>query len=140
MDIKMGFHKVAPYYYTGWHEPGTDLQYLVNEKKFNKLPKDLQSILMSAIKLTAYDNYVQNYAMSAEAWDKIEKDYPNIKIKTMPKSVLDALKATNARLIVEKTKGQPLLKEILDSQAAFQKKARAWTKMSDFKYLQDNID
>ena len=40
MDIKMGFHKVAPYYYTGWHEPGTDLQYLVNEKKFNKLPKD----------------------------------------------------------------------------------------------------
>jgi len=33
-----------------------------------------------------------------------------------------------------------LLKEILDSQAAFQKKARAWTKMSDFKYLQDNIE
>ncbi len=140
MDIKMGFHKVAPYYYTGWHEPGTDLQYLVNEKKFNKLPKDLQEILMSAIKLTAYDNYVQNYAMSAEAWSKIEKDYPNIKIKTMPKSVIKALQETNARLIIEKTKGQPLLKEILDSQAAFQKKARAWTKMSDFKYLQDNIE
>jgi len=140
MDIKMGFHKVAPYYYTGWHEPGTDLQYLVNEKKFNKLPKDLQEILMSAIKLTAYDNYVQNYAMSAQAWDKIEKDYPNIKIKTMPKSVIKALQETNARLIIEKTKGQPLLKEILDSQAAFQKKARAWTKMSDYKYLQDNIE
>ncbi len=70
---------------------------------------------------------------------KIKINYPNIKIKTMPQSVLDALKATNARLIIEKTKGQPLLKEILDSQAAFQKKARAWTAMSDYDYLKDNI-
>ncbi len=30
MDIKMGFHKIAPYYYTGWHEPATELQFLVN--------------------------------------------------------------------------------------------------------------
>ena len=32
MDIKMGFHKIAPYYYTGWHEPATELQYLVNKR------------------------------------------------------------------------------------------------------------
>ncbi len=38
MDIKMGFHKIAPYYYTGWHEPATELQYLVNKKAFEKLP------------------------------------------------------------------------------------------------------
>ena len=139
MDIKMGFHKVAPYYYTGWHEPGTDLQYLVNEKKFNKLPKDLQNILLTAIQLTAYDNYVQNYAMSSEAWSKIKSDYPNIKIKTFPKEVMNALKQKNKELLVEKAKGQPLLKEILDSQAAYQKKAREWTKMSDFLYLKDNL-
>jgi len=139
MDIKMGFHKVAPYYYTGWHEPGTELQYLINEKKFNKLPKDLQKILITAVRLTAYDMYAQNYAMSAEAWDKMGKEYPNIKVKTFPKSVMDAMKKTNKELLIEKTKGQPLLKEILDSQAAFQKKAREWTKMSDFLYLKDNL-
>src|SRR6056300_697865 len=22
LDFRMGFHKIAPYYYTGWHEPG----------------------------------------------------------------------------------------------------------------------
>ena len=139
MDIKMGFHKVAPYYYTGWHEPGTELQYLVNERKFNKLPKDLQQILITAMKVTAYDMYIQNYHMSAEAWSKIESDYPNIKIKTFPKKVMDAMKASNDRLLKEKTKGQPLLKEILDSQAAYQKKAREWTKMSDYLYLKDNL-
>ena len=139
MDIKMGFHKVAPYYYTGWHEPGTELQYLINIKKYNKLPKDLQKILITAVRLTAYDMYAQNYAMSAEAWDKMGKEYPNIKVKTFPKSVMDAMKKTNKELLIEKTKGQPLLKEILDSQAAFQKKAREWTKMSDFLYLKDNL-
>jgi TRAP-type mannitol/chloroaromatic compound transport system substrate-binding protein len=139
MDVKMGFHKIAPYYYTGWHEPSTELQYLVNPKKFNKLPKDLQEILRVAMRLTAYDMYIQNYAMSAQSWSKISTDYPDIKIKTFPQPVFDAMKKANQELIVEKTKGQPMLKEILDSQAAFQKKAREWTKMSDYIYIKDNL-
>ncbi|WP_419763543.1 MAG: TRAP transporter substrate-binding protein [Arcobacter sp.] len=139
MDINMGFNKIAPYYYTGWHEPGTELQFLVNERKFKKLPADLQQILVTAMRVSAYDMYIQNYHMSANAWSKIEKDYPNIKIKTFPKSVMDAMKKANKELLVEKTKGQPLLKEILDSQAAYQKKAREWTKMSDYLYLKDNL-
>jgi TRAP-type mannitol/chloroaromatic compound transport system substrate-binding protein len=140
MDIKMGFHKVAPYYYTGWHEPGTELQFLINQRKFKKLPADLQAILVTAIRLSAYDMYAQNYAMSADAWAKMGSEYPNIKVKTFPKKVMDAMKKANKELLVEKTKGQPLLKEILDSQAAFQKKAREWTKMSDYLYLKDNLE
>lgn len=139
MDINMGFHKIAPYYYTGWHEPSTELQYLVNKKKFNKLPKDLQAILVSAMKLSAYDMYIENYAMSADAWSKIATEYPNIQIKTFPTEVMDAMKKANDNLIVEKTKDNPLLKEIIDSQIAFQKKARAWTTMSDYLYLKDNL-
>jgi TRAP-type mannitol/chloroaromatic compound transport system substrate-binding protein len=139
MDIKMGFHKVAPYYYTGWHEPGLDLQFLVNEKKFNKLPKDLQAILITAMKVSATDMYTQNYDMSATAWAKMKKDFPKIKVQTFPKEVMDAMKATNKKLRAEITKGKPLLKEILDSQAAYQKKVREWTKMSDFLYLKDNL-
>jgi len=139
MDIKMGFHKVAPYYYTGWHEPATELQYIVNKKKFAKLPKDLQQILITAMRLSAYDMYIQNYAMSAEAWDKIATDHPEIKIKTFPKPVLNAMKKAKDELLIEKTKNNPLLKEILDSQDAFQKKARAWTEMSDYLYLKDNL-
>ncbi|RXK01766.1 ABC transporter substrate-binding protein [Arcobacter sp. CECT 8989] len=139
MDINMGFNKIAPYYYTGWHEPGLDLQYLVNERKFKKLPKDLQQILITAMRVSAYDMYIQNYHMSAQAWSKIEKDYPNIKIKTFPKEVMDEMKKANAELREEMVKGQPLLKEILDSQEAYQKKVREWTKMSDYIYLKDNL-
>lgn len=140
MDVKMGFHKIAPYYYTGWHEPSTELQYLVNKKKFGKLPKDLQAILVNAMRLSAYDMYIENYAMSADSWAKIATEYPDIQIKTFPKEVMDAMKKANQELIIEKSKDKPLLKEIIDSQTAFQKKARAWTIMSDYYYLKDNLE
>lgn len=139
MDIKMGFHKIAPYYYTGWHEPATELQFLVNQRQFKRLPKDLQKILVTAMRVAAYDMYIQNYHMSADAWSKIATDYPNIKIKTFPKEVMDAMKKANDELLVEKAKESPLLKEVLESQKAYMKKAREWTKMSDYKYLKDNL-
>jgi len=139
MDIKMGFHKIAPYYYTGWHEPGTELQFLVNIKKFNTLSDRNKEILRVAMRLAAYDMYVQNYSMSAEAWSQMATEYPDIQIKTFPKSVMDAMKAANDELLIEKSAANPLLKEILESQAAFQKKVRKWTEMSDYYYLKDNL-
>ena len=91
------------------------------------------------MRVAAYDMYIQNYHMSANAWQKIATEYPNIKVKTFPKEVMDAMRKANDELLVEKAKGQPLLKKVLDSQAAYQKKAREWTKMSDYLYLKDNL-
>jgi len=135
----MGFHKIAPYYYTGWHEPATELQFLINEKSYAKLPKDLQQILLTAMRVSAYDMYIQNYHMSSEAWDTMLKEYPNIKVKTFPKPVMDAMKKANDELLTELKAQSPLLKETLESQEAYQKKSRKWTEMSDYLYLKDNL-
>ena len=139
MDISMGFHKIAPYYYTGWHEPATELQFIVNEKSFEKLPKDYQQILLTAMRVSAYDMYIQNYDMSATAWSTMLTEFPNIKVKTFPKEVMDAMKKANAELLEEVKKESPIVKEVLESQEAYQKKARKWTEMSDFLYLKDNL-
>ena len=139
MDIKMGFHKIAPYYYTGWHEPASEMQFLVNKKVFKKLPKDLQEILRASMRLAAYDMYAQNYKMNADAWQKMKQEYPNIIVKTWPSDIMKALKVANKELRNELGQQSSLLKEVLDHQDAFMKKARAWTKMSDYLYLKDNI-
>lgn len=48
-DEKLGFHKVAKYYYyPGWWEPGPSLSYYVNADAWAKLPADLQGIFQSA--------------------------------------------------------------------------------------------
>ena len=135
LDLRMGFHKIAPYYYTGWHEPATELQFLVNQKKFNKLPKDLQAILLTAMKAVAYDMYAHSYHESAVNLDKIKTEYPDIKIRTFPKPVLAAMHKANEELLAERAAKDPLAKKIIDSQKAYLRKVRAWTNISDKAYL-----
>ena len=139
IDIKLGFQNVASNYYTGWHEPGAEMQFFVNKKKFDKLPKNLQQILVTAMRLSAYDTYIEHFHMSAIALDKMYKENPNLKVRTLPKPVMDALKKVNTELRAEMATKSPLLKEVFDSQDAYQKKAREWTKMSDYLYLKDNL-
>lgn len=139
LDLNMGFHKIAPYYYTGWHEPATELQFLVNKKKFDALPKHLQVIMKTAMEFAAYDMYARSYNDSAVNWAKIKKDYPNIKIRTFPKAVIAKLKVENQKILQKIASKNPQFKEIYESQKAYMKKTRAWTEISDYSYLKDNL-
>jgi TRAP-type mannitol/chloroaromatic compound transport system substrate-binding protein len=135
MDIKMGFHKIAPYYYTGWHEPATELQFLVNKKAYDKLPKEYQTMLVTAMKAVTADMFIDNFAGSADAWDQMKTEFPNIKVKTFPKEVMQAMKKASDGLMEEYAAQDPSFKEVLESQQAYLKKARAWTDISEFNYI-----
>jgi TRAP-type mannitol/chloroaromatic compound transport system substrate-binding protein len=139
MDIKMGFHKIAPYYYTGWHEPASEMHFMINQRVFKRLPKHLQEVLVASMRLAAYDMYIQNYDMNATAWQEMKKEYPNIEIKTFSKSIMDAMKKANNELVKQMTQDNPLLKEVLDSQKVYMQKVRPWSEISDYNYLKQNI-
>lgn len=139
LDMRMGFHQIAPYYYTGWHEPGTELQFLVNKRTWDRLPADLQEILRVAMRTAAYDMYIQSYHESAVNLDKMKAEYPNIQIRDFPAEVIQAMQAANTRLLAQKAGEDPLAREILDSQANYLKKVRRWTNISDQAYL-NNFD
>ena len=48
-DEKLGFHKVAKYYYyPGWWEGGTDHHIMINLAKWNELPKNYQAVVKAA--------------------------------------------------------------------------------------------
>ena len=140
LDLNMGFHKVAPYYYTGWHEPASEMQFLVNQKKFAELPEYLQAILVNAMELAAYNMYAQITHTSAVNWATIQKDYPDVKVRTFPKEVISRLKQENTKLLDSLATKDPLFNEILTSQRNYLKTMRAWTKISDYAYLKDNIE
>ncbi len=135
LDLRMGFHKIAPYYYTGWHEPATELQFMINKKKWESLPADLQEILRVSMRTAAYDMYVQSYHASGENWATMKSEFPNIKVKTFPKEVMDALVKANAELLTEAAAKDPISKEIIDSQSAYMNKVRVWSEISDNAYL-----
>ena len=135
LDLRMGFHKIAPFYYTGWHEPATELQFMINKAAFEKLPADLQAIVRIAVKEAAFQVTAQSYHESAVNWATIQQDYPAIQVKTFPAPVMDALKKANTDLIAELEAKGGLTAEIIQSQKAYLEKARAWTEISDKAYL-----
>jgi len=48
-DLKLGFHKVAPYYYyPGWWEGGPELDFFVNKKAFEGLSAENKAIIEAA--------------------------------------------------------------------------------------------
>ncbi len=135
MDIKMGFHKVAPYYYTGWHEPASEMHFFVNQRAFKRLPDEYKTMLKTAIKAVAADMMYENFDMSVNAWETMKKDYPDIKVKTFPKEVLKAMKKSTDEVMESYAKKDKLFKEIYTSQKNYIKKAREWTKISEYDYI-----
>ncbi|CAA6820894.1 MAG: TRAP transporter solute receptor, unknown substrate 6 [uncultured Sulfurovum sp.] len=135
MDIKMGFHKVAPFYYTGWHEPATELHFFVNQKAFAKLPAEYQTILTTAMKAVTADMMYENFDMSQAAWAKMQKDFPNIKVKTFSKPILKAMKKATDETMDAYAKKDALFNEVYTSRKDYLKKARDWTEISEFDYV-----
>ncbi len=135
MDIKMGFHKVASFYYTGWHEPASEMHYFVNQRAFTKLPPEYQTMLKTAIRAVAADMTYDNFAMSVDAWEKMKKEYPDIKVKTFPVEVLKAMKKATDDVMNSYAKKDKLFDEVYTSQINYMKKAREWTKISEYDYI-----
>ncbi len=139
LDLRMGFHKVAPYYYNGWHEPGTELLYFFNKDSMAKLPEWAVSILKNAAKLTAYNMSTASFGANTDNWQTISQQYPNVQVKRFPKEVIDALKAANNKLLEQEKARSDVAKRIIESRQAYLAKARQWTEIGEKLYL-DTID
>lgn len=135
LDLRMGFPKIARFYYTGWHEPGAELQFLINQKRFDALPDDLQAILVNAMRLAAYDTYIRFYHENGKQLAELRKAFPQVEIRSFPADVLKALKQARDALLEEKRKDDPLAEKILASQTAYLQQVRPWTLISDKQYL-----
>ena len=135
LDFPMGFHQIAKYYYSGWQEPGAEVQFLINDKTWKKLPKDLQAILRIAMRTAAYDMYIQTTHESGVAWARMKEDYPNVTHKTFPPEVIEAMREATDKLLAEAAEKDELAKEIINSHFDYLKQVRQWTNISDKAYL-----
>jgi TRAP-type mannitol/chloroaromatic compound transport system substrate-binding protein len=55
-DLKLGFNRVAPfYYYPGWWEGGPQVDFFINQKAYDALPADYKAIVTAASGYTHVD-------------------------------------------------------------------------------------
>lgn len=140
LDLRMGFHKIAPYYYTGWHEPGTELMYFFNQPSMARLPQWAKSVLLNAARLSAYNMTTATFAANAENWHTIATKYPDVQVREFPSEVMAALKESNNKLIELERMRSPLAERIIASREAYLHKARAWTDIGLKAYLDTVAD
>lgn len=134
-DLDMGFHKVAPYYYSGWHEPASELMYFFNQEKMQSLPEWAQDILREAAKLTAYNMTIESRHTSAKNWETMLAQYPNIQVRSFPDNVVKAMRKAHKEVMNEEYQRSASAKKIIDSRNNYLRRARAYTSISEQAYL-----
>jgi TRAP-type mannitol/chloroaromatic compound transport system substrate-binding protein len=88
LDIKMGFYKVAPYYYSGWHEPGSILELTFNKHSWSKLGFEHQSMIeVASSEMNANMTYEFHYE-NIHALSKLQE--LNVKLLQFPDDVTNA--------------------------------------------------
>ena len=133
-DLRMGFYEAAKYYYyPGWHEPGTYLEFIFNKKVYDSLPKDLQNIIDGA-------------CADCEAWTLPQFDANNgaalqtliekhkVQLIKFPDEVLDALKILAEEVREEEAAKTPMAKKANESFKKFQKVVGVWGTVSEQAY------
>ncbi len=133
LDTKMGFQKVAKYYYTGWHEPGSMLSLVFNQKKYNTLSDEHKMMIeMASNELNATMNS-EFQAENTKALKAVEE--AGAVIKTFPKEILQEAKKAMLEVISEKSEKSADFKKVWESAYAFLESNKKWTDMGIKAYL-----
>ncbi len=133
-DYKMGFYKIARYYYyPGWHEPGTVLEMFVNRQAFESLPPDLREIVRTAAARSNMRVLSELEAMNITYLRKMV-DEEHIQLKRFPDEVLATFKRYTAEVLDELVASDPQSRKIHTSFQAFRQKVNGWADISEKAY------
>ena len=129
-DQKLGFNKVAPYYYyPGWWEGGPALHTIVNQKALSELPADYRNILEAAchegntIMMARYD------AGNPDALRRLIAG--GAQLKPFPRPVLDACYKAAIELYAETSAKNAKFKKVHDHYMGFLENQVLWFRVSE---------
>ena len=133
-DLAFGLYKAADfYYYPGWHEPGTALEFMVNEKAFNSLPKDLQAIVRVATRAVNQDMLDEYTARNNSAMTKLIDEH-GVDMRPLPDDVMRALRDATEEVIAEQIAADPMFAKVMKSYQDFYDKIKEYHRVSEQEY------
>ena len=132
-DEKLGFYKVAPYYYyPGWWEGGSALHAMVNLAKWNELPKSYQAVLTSACEAANCDMMASYDHKNPAAIKRLVAG--GAQLKPFSQEILSACFDAAMSTYEEISASNPMFKKIYDNQQVFKKDAYLWAQLSEYTY------
>jgi len=129
-DEKLGFNKIAKYYYyPGWWEGGPQLVVYTNVDEYNKLPKEYQNILEAA-------------CWEANTWMVAKYDAQNpaalkrligggTQLRAFPKDIMVASYKASLEVYKELEEKSPAFRKIYDSMVKFRADQLLWFRVAE---------
>ena len=132
-DQKLGFNKVAKfYYYPGWWEGGPQISLYINKKAWDSLPKEYQAI----VQIAAADAHVE---MMADYDGKNPTALKQLiaggaQLRPFSKEVMDACYKAAMELYAETSAANPTFKKIYDDYRKFMADSNLWFRVAEAQY------
>jgi TRAP-type mannitol/chloroaromatic compound transport system substrate-binding protein len=129
-DEKLGFHKVANYYYgPGVMELGASLACTVNQSKWNELPQQYKDALEAACAEANLDVLAKYDAYNMQALRRLIG--LNVKLTFWPNDVMKALQNATNEAVQELAAKDPLFARVHQQWKAFRDDQILWSSVND---------
>ena len=137
-DMRLELHKTARhYYYPGWHEPGTTLEFGFNRRAYEALPLDLRRTVDHAAAAVEVYGLSEFHAKNAIALERLKTEFKDkVEVLQLPPPVLRDLRKLAAEVVREESEKSPMAKKVYTSFAKFQALVGPWDHVSEGAYHQ----
>jgi TRAP-type mannitol/chloroaromatic compound transport system substrate-binding protein len=134
-DEKMGFAKVAKYYYyPGWWEGGAQVALYVNDGEWAKLPKSYQSIIEAASRACNATMQARYDNLNAQALRRLLSQ--GTLLRAFPRAVMDACWDVSIKVFAEYSAKSPQFKTIHDNYMGYRDQVVPWFRLAEASYDQ----
>ena len=132
-DEKLGFHKVAKYYYyPGFWEGTAQLSFLVNQKKWEELPKEYQYALETACAEANILMTAQYDTKNPEALRRLVG--AGAQLRGFPRPVMEGCMAAAFELYEELSQKNAQFKKVYDAWNKFRSDEQLWFRVAEHSF------
>jgi TRAP-type mannitol/chloroaromatic compound transport system substrate-binding protein len=132
-DEKLGFYKIAPYYYyPGWWEGGTANHFMINLQKWNELPKNYQAIVTAASGFTNIQQTGRYDARNPAALKRLAA--AGTHFRPFSQAIMEACLKASQEVNAETSAANLDYKKVWESIVAFRNDAYLWWQVAEFTY------
>jgi TRAP-type mannitol/chloroaromatic compound transport system substrate-binding protein len=130
-DRALGLHNAAKFYYSsGWHEPSTSTEVVINREAWDSLPPDLQAIVRNAAAACNISSHVWLEARNAEALSDLVTNH-GVQFGPLPDDVINALLEATKTILSEKAASDPMVRKVHESYFKFKDHHDRWQANSE---------
>ena len=132
-DEKLGFYKVAKFYYDpGWWEGGVSLHVMINTEKWESLTPAYKGILQQAAARALLVTQAKYDALNPKALKSLVAN--GVQLRPFPQDTLEAAYKASQDVYAQISAQNADFKKLYDSQTAFRNDEYLWWQVAEFTY------